>query len=159
MYSYLYISRLGRPSRPPSVFINIETDPRLYSPSLTIVLTSPTLFQTSIAVCITSPAQVWTARNRLRNVWWCTWSPITSHEFMCASLDDVKLNLHNFPINPGNSTVVGLGMWAIATSQGPALKKHLVSNEPKGTVCVQGAWPWERISRPWTERGQVACKV
>jgi hypothetical protein len=28
--SYLYISRLGRPSRPPSVFINIETDPRLY---------------------------------------------------------------------------------------------------------------------------------
>ena len=65
MYSYLYISRLGRPSRPPSVFINIETDPRLYSPPLTLVLASPTPFRTSVAIRVTSPARVRTARNSL----------------------------------------------------------------------------------------------
>ena len=46
------------------MFINIETDPCLYSPPLILVLASPTPFRTSVAIHVTSPARVRTARNK-----------------------------------------------------------------------------------------------
>ena len=52
---YLYISRLGRPSRPPNMFINIKTDPHLYSLSTPY---SATPFQTSVAVHFTSIGRI-----------------------------------------------------------------------------------------------------
>ena len=81
---YLYISRLGRPSRPPACLSTSRRIPASIPSPLPIVPTSLTPFQTSVAVCVTSIMQIRTAHNSIntlkntRHAAQCLgWSPAT----------------------------------------------------------------------------------